>query len=331
MPPTEEKKPITEIIRFIRMYSNICIAVGALILFFLVYSLFFSAPYGFPASTVVTISSGENLNMVVGTFRNDHIIRSSSVFQSLVILFGGEKKVIAGDYLLKSSENAITLALRIVRGDFGMAEVRITIPEGFSVSDIGDLMEQKLVQFNKTQFVAEAKSKEGYLFPDTYFFPPTASTSDIISRMSNNFSVKIKPFEADITKSGRSVQDIIKMASILEGEATSTHDRQIVAGILWNRIKQKLPLQVDATFKYINGKTSAELTVDDLKINSPYNTYVHLGLPPTPINNPGIDSISAALHPIQTKYVYFLTGTDGVMHYAVTFEQHKLNKEKYLR
>jgi UPF0755 protein len=104
-----------------------------------------------------------------------------------------------------------------------------------------------------------------------------------------------------------------------------------VAGILWNRITQKLPLQVDATFKYINGKTTATLTLADLQIDSPYNTYVYRGLPPTPINNPGLDAINAALHPIQTKYIYFLTGTDGAMHYAVTFDEHKKNKERYLK
>ena len=91
-----------------------------------------------------------------------------------------------------------------------------------------------------------------------------------------------------------------------------------------------MPLQVDASFRYINGKTSAELTHDDLAIDSPYNTYKYAGLPPTPITNPGLDSIDAAINPIETDYFYFLTGHDGVMYYAETFDEHKLNKEKYL-
>jgi UPF0755 protein len=92
-----------------------------------------------------------------------------------------------------------------------------------------------------------------------------------------------------------------------------------------------MPLQVDATFKYINGKTSKELTVDDLKINSPYNTYLYKGLPPTPISNPGLGSIEAAIHPATSTYLYFLTGDDGIMHYAKTFEEHVANKQKYLK
>jgi UPF0755 protein len=334
MTQMENEKPVTEPIRVIGMQKNNIVRIGVaciVVVSLVILSYFFlSPPTNFPSDTVVTISSGETLKSVVENFRTDHIIRSSTLFQSLVVLLGGEKKVIAGDYLLKNSEGSLPLALRIVRGDFGMVEVKVTIPEGFSVANIGDLLEEKLVKFDKEQFLQIASPKEGYLFPDTYFFPPTASSSDIVTRMQNNFNVKIQPFGMDILKSGHSESDILKMASILEGEATSTKDRQIVAGILWSRIKQGIPLQVDSTLKYITGKTSAQLTVSDLKINSPYNTYVYRGLPPTPINNPGLDSISATLHPIATKYVYFLTGKDGVMHYAVTFAEHEKNIQKYL-
>lgn len=314
-----------------RKFRVVPVMLGIAFLFSIFYFLCIFSPSDFPKGSIVVISSGENLKKITQDFKQKHIIKSAVVFQSLVIVLGGEKRVMAGDYLLQNSENAVVLAYRIVHGDFGMSEVKVTIPEGFSVADISNLLEQKLVRFNRDQFLKDTQHLEGYLFPDTYFFPPTASSSDIVLRMKNNFNMKIEPLRVDITQSGHSESDIVKMASILEGEATSTTDRQIVAGILWNRIKQKLPLQVDATFKYINGKTTETLTLDDLKINSPYNTYVYRGLPPTPINNPGIDSISAAMHPIQTKYMYFLTGKDGVMHYAVTFDEHKNNKEKYLR
>jgi UPF0755 protein len=307
------------------------LAVGAFFLFSIFYFLFISPPANFLQYTIVIIVPGETLTDIVQQFKTDHIIRSSTTFQSLVILFGGEKRVIAGDYLLEDRQNSVIVALRLLRGDFGMVEVKVTIPEGFSVSDIGDVLEQKLVQFDKAQFLSDAKNEEGYLFPDTYFFPPTATSSEIILRMQNNFDEKIKQFEPAIATSTHSKSDIIKMASILEGEATSTHDRQIVAGILWSRIGQKIPLQVDSTFKYINGKTSEQLTVDDLKIDSRYNTYKYVGLPPTPIDNPGADAISAALNPIKTKYVYFLTGRDGAMHYATTLADHDKNIIKYLR
>ena len=121
------------------------------------------------------------------------------------------------------------------------------------------------------------------------------------------------------------------MASILENEARLYESRQIVAGILWKRISLKIALQVDAAFKYINGKTTEDLTLDDLKINSPYNTYNRLGLPPTPISNPGLLAIKAAVNPIKTQYLYFLSDKSGNMNYAITLEEHAENKWKYLK
>ncbi|MEI7513041.1 MAG: endolytic transglycosylase MltG, partial [bacterium] len=125
--------------------------------------------------------------------------------------------------------------------------------------------------------------------------------------------------------------EIITMASIIEGEAMKDEDRKIIADILWRRIDIGMMLQVDTTFMYINGKASSEITKADLKINSPYNTYTHKGLPPTPISNPGIEAINSAMFPTANKYLYYLSDKDGVMHYAVTFAEHKKNKEKYLR
>lgn len=305
-------------------------ALILIFLFLIFYYLFISVPSDFPQGAVVTIPSGESLSTTVSAFKRDHIIKSTFAFQSLIILFGGEKKVIAGDYLLKNKENAIHLAWRVISGSFGMVEIKVTVPEGFSVSDIGNLLEKKLVVFDKFQFLSFAKNKEGYLFPDTYFFPPTATSGQIVLRMESNFLYRVKQFEPDIALSGHSQYDILKMASILEGEATSTTDRQIIAGILWNRIKAGLPLQIDSAFKYIIGKSSSELTLSDLKINSLYNTYLYKGLPPTPINNPGANAIYSALHPIKTSYVYFLTGTDGGTHYAKTFAEHIKNKQKYI-
>jgi|SRR5579872_192047 len=314
-----------------RRYLPIAVLVVVVILFSVFYSFFISSPDNFPQDSVVSIVPGESLKMVVEQFRNAHLIRSSSVFQSLVIMFGGEKKVIAGDYLFATKESAIHLAWRVVGGDFGMQEIKVTIPEGFSVSDISHLLEQKLVEFNAYAFLEQAKNDEGYLFPDTYFFPPTATSSDIISRMKENYNLKIQPFLPAIATSTHSEADIITMASILEDEATSTADRQIVAGILWKRLKEGVPLQVDSTLRYVTGRASKDLTVADLELNSPYNTYRFKGLPPTPIDNPGADSIYAALHPIPTKYFYFLSDNAGIMHYATTFAEHQANIQKYLR
>ena len=121
------------------------------------------------------------------------------------------------------------------------------------------------------------------------------------------------------------------MASIIEKEARTMETRQIIAGILWKRLELGMPLQVDVSFKYINGKTTKNLTLADLKIDSPYNSYLYKGLPPTPISNPGLDAIKAAISPTKTDYLYFLSDRKGLMHYAKTYQQHLQNKELYLR
>ena len=146
-----------------------------------------------------------------------------------------------------------------------------------------------------------------------------------------NFNVKIKSIDDAIRAFKKPLKDIVIMASILEAEARTTETRRIIAGILWKRLDIGMPLQVDAAFQYIDGKTTFQLATSDLETDSPYNTYTRKGLPPTPITNPGLDAILATITPIKTPYLYYLTDKDGKMHYAVTHEGHLANKEKYLQ
>lgn len=327
---TETLQPTVSV--FARYKKIFFVALGGfLAIVFVAYLSLWHAPSTFPIDTVVTISSGQGLETITQNFKSANLIRSPFVFRSLVILLGGEKKLTAGDYLMTSKESPLTLAWRIIEGRFGMEAVRVTIPEGLSVSEIGALLSKNLVLFDAQAFEEQAKEKEGYLFPDTYFFLPTVKPNEVIARMQTNFEEKVKSITDDVERFGKPFSDVVIMASILEGEAKDTESRKIVAGILWRRMSIGMPLQVDATFKYINGKNSFTLTYDDLEIQNPYNTYVNRGLPPTPINNPGLDALLAAVNPTQTEYLYFLTGLDGKMYYAKTFEQHKVNKERYLR
>jgi UPF0755 protein len=130
---------------------------------------------------------------------------------------------------------------------------------------------------------------------------------------------------------GRPIKDIIKMASIVEEEARTEETRETIAGILWKRLDEGMPLQVDSAFAFVNGKKDSRyISTEDLAIDSPYNTYVHKGLPPTAISNPGLDSIKATVHPIKTKYYFYLSDDQGNMHYGATLDQHIENKQKYL-
>src|SRR3989344_259098 len=140
-----------------------------------------------------------------------------------------------------------------------------------------------------------------------------------------------KALLGEIAAQKKTLDEIIIMASILEEEVKSTEDRKIVSEILWKRLKLGMGLNVDSALTYVLGKISAELTASDLKYDSRYNTYRYRGLPPTPISNPGMDAILAAMNPATTKYFYYLTGKDGKTYYAETLEKHALNKRKYLR
>ncbi len=294
------------------------------------YLHYHTPPRNFPVGDIVTVNQGESLQAITTSLYDANIIRSTFVFRTAVILLGGEKRVIAGDYLLDKKEGPVDLAYRFVNGKFHLEAKKITIPEGWNIFEISDYLSKSLIKFDKTKFVALAKDKEGYLFPDTYFVSLTSKPEFIIEMMNKNFNEKIKDVPG-ISTTTYKIKDVIIMASILEREARTMESRKIIAGILWKRLEMKMPLQVDATFDYINGKSTFELTLDDLKIDSPYNTYLYRGLPPGPIGNPGIDAILATINPLKTKYLYFLTDKEGEMHYAKTFDEHKRNKELYLR
>ncbi|MFZ2716377.1 MAG: endolytic transglycosylase MltG [Minisyncoccia bacterium] len=301
-----------------------------IIIFGITYLYLYSPPSNFPVGKVFSIHSGESLGNIAKSLSEKKVIKSSFVFQSHVISLGGEKRVIAGDYLLDVVEGPVDLAFRMVNGDFHLNPKRITVPEGWSIFEISDYLEKNLIDFNEKSFLLLSNSREGYLFPDTYFVLPTAKPEEIIEKMTETFFEKV-PTVSGFSTTTYKIKDVIIMASILEREAITMESRRIISGILWRRIKLGMPLQVDASFSYVNGKNTYELTLDDLKIDSPYNTYLYKGLPPGPIGNPGLNSIFAAIHPTPTKYLYFLTGKNGEMYYAKTFEEHKKNKEKYLR
>jgi UPF0755 protein len=302
-----------------------------LVLYF--YVTQFRAPRAFPASAVISVGNGKGLAEIANELEEKQIIQSTFWFNNFVIFLKQEKQIVGGDYYFDRPINVYQVAKRLASGAFNIEQIKTTIPEGSSVFDISDIMLKNYPEFDASGFILSAKAKEGYLFPDTYKFGSDVRPAKVIQVMNETFEKKIKnqDLQEAITDFGKPLDDVITMASILEGEARQLRTRQIVAGILWERIRLGMPLQVDASFRYVNGKTSENLTLDDLKIDSPYNTYVYKGLPPTPISNPGLESIMAAVTPIDTDYLYFLTDAEGKMHYAETFEQHQENVQRYLR
>ncbi len=294
-------------------------------------AFFFTSPVLFPVGEIIAVKKGFSLGEVSSTLKEKRVIRSQATFELCMSLIGGDKHVVAGDYLFKTPLGACSVASRITKGISGVPSVRATIPEGTSNQGVANILTPLLSKFDAKIFLERAREQEGYLFPDTYFFSASAGADDVIKIMRDEFQKKIDPWEPIIKETKHSLRDIVIMASIIEKEAKTEEDQALVSGILWKRIEQGIPLQVDAPFYYLLGKTSSELTQSDLAIKSAYNTYKNKGLPAGPIGNPGISAIRAAVHPKNSSYFYYLSDKQGIMHYAKTFEEHKANKEKYLR
>ncbi|MDE2010850.1 MAG: endolytic transglycosylase MltG [Patescibacteria group bacterium] len=288
-------------------------------------------PADFPKDATMTIEKNMTLSQAADLLAKKDIIKSPVLFKAFVVMLGGNNKILAGDYLFSSAQSALRIAYRLVHGDQGVARIKVTIPEGIASPDIARLLAKDIPGFDSADFLKIAKPQEGYLFPDTYFFYENVTPQEVVDQMRANFNAQERKFSFAVTMSGRSEGDVVKMASILEKEATSTTDRRIIAGILWKRLADGMPLQVDPPFFYILGKTSSQLTVADLAVDSPYNLYKNKGLPPTPIGNPGLDAIEDALNPTATDYWFYLADAHGVTHYATNHEGHLANIQKYLQ
>lgn len=297
----------------------------------LLWLIFIRPPAAFPVKSFFTVEKGTGLSALSAQLESAHLIRSARFFKLSAYLSGNQGNALAGEYFAKAPESSLQLLSRIATGAFGVEYKAVTFPEGTSVKQMGEIIKNTFPDFDAAHFVKIAAPFEGYLFPDTYRLVPRMTPEDIMAVMQQNFERKIASVQADIERFGKPLSDIVKMASIVEEEGRTSITRRTIAGILWKRLSIGMPLQVDASFLYINGKTTDKLTRADLAIDSPYNSYLHKGLPPTPITNPGLDSISATLTPISTPYLYFLTDKKGVMHYARTFDEHVANKAQFLK
>lgn len=288
-------------------------------------------PKQFPVNDTITVEKGSPLGSVALSFKAKNIIRSGFMFKVCMTALGGDKRIMAGDYVFKKPVGACSIAMRIVRGVSGIPMVKVTIPEGASNQNIADTLSPLLPKFDARFFADRARAQEGFLFPETYFFNASANTDEVIRVMSTEFKKRIEPWTPFIETSGHTERDIIIMASIIEKEAKTEEDQALVSGILWKRIEKGIPLQVDAPFYYLLGKTSSELTQTDLAMKSAYNTYKNKGLPAGPIGNPGIATIRAAVKPKESPYLYYLSDEQGTLRYARTFDEHKANKAKYIK
>lgn len=285
-------------------------------------------PVNFPINDDVVITDGMTHKDISAFLEEKQVVASSLYFDFILSHEFENKFVQAGIYNFTEMHSSSEVADILTSGTNSTPLVRITFPEGFEIQDINKYLPES---FQNSSAASHVSYLEGFLFPDTYFVPKNFTLEELVTLMQKNFNDKIETISTQISNSGMSEEDVVTLASIVEREAKDSDSKKIVAGILLNRLKSNMPLQTDAVFTYILHKTSDELTMHDLEMDSPYNTYTHKGLPPTPIANPGMESILAVLEPTESKYMYYLTDSDGIFHYAKTFEEHKQNKIRYLR
>jgi UPF0755 protein len=304
----------------------------------------------------ITINKGENAATIGDKLQRAGVVRSASWFRLLAQAEGVQNDLAAGTYSFQRDTDT-QAALDRIKVGITAPSVLVTIPEGLRIEQIADLLQAKGVTqaaplLEAMQNTASGDDKllasrpdgslQGYLFPDTYYFEVNATPAAIIKKMLGDLDQRVDPsLQQAFQAEGLTVQQALTLASIVEREAQAPSERPIIASVFLNRLKQQIPLGADPTVQFALTQDPAsvasygwwkqDLTVADLKIDSPYNTYVTAGLPPGPICDPGLDSIAAVAHPAQTNYLYFVAKNDGSgSHaFATTLAEHEANIQKY--
>jgi len=280
----------------------------------------------------IEIKEGASLLLIAEKLKSEGLIRSKFSFILLALLTGKGKKLKAGFYELSSSFPSWKILDILAEGK--VKKIKVTIPEGFNIRQIGERLEQAGI-ISAKEFVSLATNApltlrvivsapsgnlEGFLFPDTYFFSKGESPENIVKAMLWNFRKKV--LEKIEGSSELPFYDALKLASLVEWEAKHNEERRLIAGVLLNRLKKGMRLECDATVQYVLPQHKRRITYKDLEIDSPYNTYKVKGLPPTPICNPGLPSIEAALDPQDTPFLYYVARPDGYHIFSLTAEEH---------
>lgn len=310
---------------------------------------FVAKPAKDAAPIAIAIEKGESFKSLTNELKEKKIIGSPLVFRAIERLTGAGGRMQAGEHTFYAGMSYAAILAELTVGNQG--EITVTIPEGFTLDQIGDRLQKELglkkadwlamvgvnSPLENEPFVVAAKKPanvdlEGYLFPDTYRFPKNV-TVDVVAR------TMLTTMEARVTALGvptgdaaaHSVHELLTLSSIVEKEVRTPESMKNVADVFYKRLQIGMALQSDATLNYIIKSGKAALSLNDLENDSAYNTYKHPGLPPSPISNPGLNALTAVWHPANNPYLFFLTSASGRVYYAATFEEHVANKGKAAR
>ncbi|NTU69722.1 endolytic transglycosylase MltG [bacterium] len=291
---------------------------------------------------VFEIEKGPGSMQIVDSLKKEGLVRQTWTMALYLKVSGYGNKLKSGTFLLDISNSPVKNIEIIVSGETALK--KLTFLEGWTKVDMAEYLNEKgivskqdyLDATNKKwdySFLEGESDLEGYLYPDTYYVKYNADADTIIKAQLDNFDKKLtQTMRDDIKSQGRTIKDVVILASIVEREVTKDNDRKIVAGIFLSRIKEGMPLQSDATVNYVTGESKASPTYEETRKASPYNTYLNKGLTPGPISNPSISSITSSVYPEYTDYRYYLNRQDTLETiFSVTYDEHLENKQKYLK
>lgn len=309
--------------------------------------ILFSFAYGLSVSqatankddeVIVQVESGMTGEKIGQLLYEKGLFPSITAFRIYARIYGLENSLQAGEYAFTKGMSISQMVSMMAQGQ--TATRQLTIPEGYTVEQIAQLIEQihvgnaqvfkelaqNYVPYDYMAPAADVTYKsEGFLFPSTYQVPHQMTEKQLIAMMTSQFQQRFTPaMRVRAAAEGLSVREVIILASLVEKEAQKAADRPVIAGVFMNRLQQLMPLQSCATIQYILGYPKAELSVQDTELPSVYNTYLHKGLPPGPIANPGMAAIMAVLYPTATDYLYFVADKHGAHHFSKTYEEHLL-------
>ena len=298
------------------------------------------------------IQNGQSVEQIAVNLEDEGFIAGKDFFKIYVLKEKLASGLQAGSYKLSPSMTIAQMTDLFIGGKIKGNEVRVTIPEGFSNREIDKKLaenslinEEEFINFDnnieqvflsKYKFLSDVPSGiglQGYYFPDTYKYYNNSSIEEVAAKMLDNFDLKLTDdLRGEIKKQNKTIFEVVVLASIIEKEAGNSNDMKKVSSVFRNRLEIGKALESDATINYITNSGRAQSTYEDLKIDSPYNTYKYIGLPPGPISNPGIEAIKAAIYPERTDYFYFLTKKEGgEAIFSKTYQEHLKNKYKYLK
>lgn len=314
-----------------------CLLVGGGLAWYVVSG---PAPSTNEATRAVVIRPQTGAFDIARTLKEARVIRSRSAFLAVAVARGTQRRLLAGEYEFAPGLNLLEVVRRLEQGK-GLVHP-VTIPEGFAARQIAELLQENglvdqdrfmaLVQDRRllAQYSVDGESFEGYLFPDTYRLVKGLHEEAIIGRMVQRFTEVFGPAErARATELKMSVTEVVTIASLIEREAKVEEERPLISAVFHNRLRLGIPLQSDPTVLYSLSRVSGKLTKANLQVPSPYNTYLHRGLPPGPIASPGRASVMAALYPASSRYLYFVSKNDGTHAFSNTLREHDAMVRRY--